>query len=163
MRFGFLLRNILNKDVLGQEPRQPFGRVIVNKASLSYVSLLSPSFNRLPHNRLDGDTRIGHAGSTQKQTFGSCANCNTPITSSTQVPQTVLTFHPFRSKLHPDIATSASHIDPQESLRALQESADAFPNPHLKRAVSGVSTLWQIAKVEQFVGSLQRYMFYHIS
>ncbi|KAN0103781.1 hypothetical protein V8E52_011638 [Russula decolorans] len=53
--------------------------------------------------------------------------------------------------LHPDLASSASHVDDaQKSLRALQESADAFPNPHLKSAVSGVSALWQTAKrVEQ--------------
>jgi hypothetical protein len=73
MRFGFLLRDILNKDVPGQEPRRPFGRAIVNEA------------------------RIG---------------------------------------------------DAQESLRALRESADAFPNSHLKSAVSGVSALLQTAKVE---------------
>jgi hypothetical protein len=73
MRFGFLLRDILNKDVPGQEPRRPFGRAILNKA---------------------------HVG------------------------------------------------DAQESLRALQESADAFPNPHLKSAVSSVSALLQTTKVE---------------
>jgi hypothetical protein len=65
-RVGFLLRD---KDVPTQ-PRRPFGRVIVNKAKLLYGSILSPSFNRLP---LEGrDTRIGSAGLTQKQTFGSC-------------------------------------------------------------------------------------------
>ena len=126
MRFGFLLRDILNKDVPGQEPQRPLRRAIVNNASLSYSSILSPSFNRLPHNRLDGDSRMGHASSTQKQ-------------------------------------TSALHVDnARESLRALQESADAFPNPHLKSAVSGVSALWQIAKVEQLVGCLQRCLFYQI-
>ena len=156
MRFGFLLR-----DVPRQEPRRPFGRAIVNKASLSYVSILSPSSNPLPHNRLGCDTRIGHAGSMQKQTFGSYANRNTPI--GTQVPLTVLTFYSFRSKCRPDLASSASHVDDaQKSLRALQESADAFPNPHLKSAVSGVSALWQIAKVEQCVGLLQSCMFYRI-
>ena len=79
----------------------------------------------------------------------------------TQVPRTVLTSHSFRSKFHPDLASSASHVDDaQESLRALQESADASPNPHLKSAVSGVSALWQIAKVGQCVGFLPRCMFY---
>jgi len=87
MRFGFLLRDILNKDVPRLEPRRPFGRAIVNKVQVD---------------------------------------------------------------------------DAQESLRALQESADAFPNPHLKSAVSGVSALWQIAKVEQCVGLLQSCMFYRI-
>ena len=143
MRFGFLLRGILNKDVPRQEPRRPFGRAIVNRASLSYVSILSPSLNRLPHNRLDGDTRIEHAGSTQNQIFGLCAN---PQYSNWY---TVLTFHSFRSKFHPDLASSASHVDDaQESLRALQESVDALPNRHLKSAVSGVSALLQTAKVE---------------
>jgi hypothetical protein len=72
-------------------------------------------------------------------------------------------FHSLRSKFNPDLASSASRVDDaQESLRALQESADAFPNPHLKSAVSGVSALWQIAKVEQFVNFLQRCMFYQI-
>jgi hypothetical protein len=85
MRFGFLLRDIPNKDVPRQEPRRPFGRAIVNK-------------------------------------------------------------------MHVD--------DVQESLRALQESADVFPNPHLKSAVSSVSALLQTAKVEQFVGFLQ--IFYQI-
>jgi hypothetical protein len=158
MRFWSLPWDIFKKDVPRQEPRPPFGRAIVDKVSLSFVSILSPSFNRLPYDRLDGDTRIvGHVGSTQKQTFGSCANCNTPII---QVRRTVLTLHSFRSKFHP--ASSASHIDDaQESLRALQESADAFPNPHLKGAVSGVSALWQIAKVEQCAGFLRGCMFYH--
>ena len=63
--------------------------------------------------------------------------------------------------------SSASHVgDAEESLRALQESADALPNPDLKTcvksAVSGVSALWQTAKVEQSVGFLQRRMFYQI-
>jgi hypothetical protein len=41
------------------------------------------------------------------------------------------------------------HVDDaQESLRALQESAGAFPNSHLKSAVSSVSALLQTAKVE---------------
>ena len=84
MRFGFLGRDILNKDVSRQEPRRPFERAIVNKA------------------RVD---------------------------------------------------------DAQESLRALQESADVFLNSHLKSAVSSVSALLQTAKVEQFVGFLQRCMF----
>jgi hypothetical protein len=76
----------------------------------------------------------------------------TPIV--TQVPRTVLTFRSFRSKFHPDLASSASHDDAaQESLRALQESADASPNPHLKSAVSGVSVLWQIAKVEYWLST----------
>ena len=124
MRFGFLLRDIPNKDVPGQEPRRPLGRTIVNK--VSYVSILSPSFNRLPHSRLDGDTRIGHAASMQKQ-------------------------------------TSASHVDDaQESLRALQESADLFPNSHLKSAVSSVSALLQTAKVEECAGFPQRCMIYRI-
>jgi hypothetical protein len=58
-------------------------------------------------------------------------------------------FHSFITKFYPDLASSASHVDDaQESLRALQESADALPNPHLKSAISGVSALWQIAKVE---------------
>jgi hypothetical protein len=47
------------------------------------------------------------------------------------------------------IVNNAHVDDAQESLRALQESADAFPNPHLKSAVSGVSALLQTAKVEQ--------------
>jgi hypothetical protein len=142
------LRDILDKDVPRQEPRRPFGRAIVNKASLSILSLLS--FNRLPHNGLDGDTRIGHVGSAQnleRPDFG--------------IPRRL--FHSFISKSHPDLASSASHVDDaQESLRALQESADAFPNPHLKSAVSGVSALLQTAKVEQHVGFLQRCMFYQI-
>jgi hypothetical protein len=78
MRFGFLLRDIPNKDVPRQEPRRPFGRAIVNKALLLHVGIPSLSFNGL-----DGDT---HAGS---QASGSCANLNTPI--GTQVPWTVLT------------------------------------------------------------------------
>lgn len=143
-RFGSLLRDIPKKDVPTQEPRRSFGRAIVNKASPLYGGIMSPAFNRLPLKRRD--TRIGSAESTQRQTFGSCADRNTPI--GTQVPRTVLTFHSFRSKFHLDLASSASHVDdPQESLRALQESADASPNPHLKSAVSGVSALLQIAKV----------------
>jgi hypothetical protein len=89
------------------------------------------------------------------------AQHNTPI--GAQVPRTVLTFHSFRSKFHPDLVSTASHVDDaQESLRALQESADAFPNPHLKSAVSGVSALWQTAKVGRCVSFLQRCMFYRI-
>jgi hypothetical protein len=79
MRFWSPPWDILNKGVPRQEPRRPFGRAIVNKASLLYVGILSLSFNRLPQNELDGDARIGHAGSTQRQTFGSCANHNTLI------------------------------------------------------------------------------------
>ena len=154
MRFP-LRRDILNKDVPEQEPRRPFGRAIDNK-------VIHLSFNRLPHSGLDtsGDTRIWHAGLTQKQVFGSCANRNTPI--GTHGPsRSVLTFYSFRSKFHPDLASSTSHVDDaQESLRALQESADAFPNPYLKSTVSGVSALWQTAKVEQCVNYPQRYMFY---
>jgi hypothetical protein len=147
-RVGFLLRDIPNKDVPTQESRRSFGRAIVNKASLLYGGILSPAFNRLP---VKGrDTRIGSAGSTQRQTFGSCADRNTPI--GTQVPRTVLTLHSFRSEFHLGLASSSSYVDDaQGSLRALQESADASPNPHLKSAVSGVSALWQIAKVEQCV------------
>ena len=157
MRFGFLLRDIPNKDAPRREPRRPFGRAIVNKASLLYPSILSLSFNRLPHNRLGGDTRIGHAGSTQKQKFGSCAN------RYPGPPDRPDVFHSFRSKFHPDLASTASHVDhAEESLRALQESADAFPNPHLKSAVSGVSALWQTAKVERCVGFLRSCMFYQV-
>jgi hypothetical protein len=149
MRFGFLLRDILNKDVPRQEPRRPFGRAIVNKAELS---ILSQSFNRLPYNELGGDTLVEHAGSTQKQAFGSCANRTLDRPDFDMIP---------RRRYHSDPASSASHVDDvQESLRALQESADAFPNPHLKSAVSGVSALLQTAKVEQCVGFLQRCMFY---
>jgi hypothetical protein len=157
MRFS-LRRDILNKDVPTgrQEPRRPSGRAFVNKViSPLYVSIPSLSFNSLPHNAPNGDsdTRIWHAESTQEQAFGSCANRNTPL--STRVPWTSLTFHSFRSKFHHyDLASSTSHVDdPQESLRALQESADAFPipNPYLKSAVSGVSALWQTAKVGQSV------------
>ncbi|KAI0282599.1 hypothetical protein BGY98DRAFT_954891 [Russula aff. rugulosa BPL654] len=110
MRFS-LRRDILNKDVSRQEPRRSFGRAIDNKViSLLYDIIPSVSFNRLPHNRLDGDTRIWHVGSTQKQAFGS-------------------------SKFHPDLASSTSNDDAQESsLRALQESADAFQNPYLTSA-----------------------------
>ena len=120
---------------------------------------MSPAFNRLP---LKGrDTRIGSAGSTQMQTSGSCADSNTPIWYPG--PRTVLTSHSFRSKFYPDLASSAPHVDDtQESLRALQESADVSPNPHLKSAVSGVSALWQIAKVGQCVVFLQKCMFYQI-
>jgi hypothetical protein len=135
MPFGFLLRDILNKDVPRQEPRQHFGRAIVNKALVLYVSILSLSFDRLPHNGLDDDT---HAGS---QAFGSC------VLIGTQVPRTVLTFDIPRLR--------ASHVgDAQDSLRALQESADALQNPHLKRVVRGVSALLQTAEVEQCVGFL---------
>lgn len=65
--------------------------------------------------------------------------------------RSILTFHSFRSKFHPDFASSASHVDDAQelSLGALQESADAFPNPYLKGAVNGVSALWQTAEVEQ--------------
>jgi len=87
MRFGFLLRDILNKDVPRLEPRRPFGRAIVNKVQVD---------------------------------------------------------------------------DAQESLRALQESADVSPNSHLKSAVSSVSALLQTAKVEYLVGFLQSCMFYQI-
>jgi hypothetical protein len=139
MPFGFLLRDILNKDVPRQEPRQHFGRAIVNKALVLYVSILSLSSDRLPHSGLDGDT---HAGS---QAFGSCANRNTLI--GTRVPRTVLTFDIPRLRASPV-------GDAQESLRALQESADALQNPHLKRVVRGVSALLQTAEVEQCVGFL---------
>jgi hypothetical protein len=165
---------ILNKDVPRQESRRPSGRAILNNLiSRLHVSILSPSFNRLPHNGRDGDTRILHAGSTQKQTFGSCANRNAPIGTQVVHPDRpdfdIPEQNPLRRlfesevKFHPDPASSASHVDDaQESLRALQESADAFPNPHLKNAVSSVSALWQTAKVEQCVDFLQRCMFYQI-
>ena len=63
--------------------------------------------------------------------------------------------------------SSTSQVDDaQESLRALQQSADALPDSHLKTrvksAVSGVLALWQTTKVEQSVGFLQRCMFYQI-
>ncbi|KAF8494992.1 hypothetical protein F5888DRAFT_618009 [Russula emetica] len=157
-----LPRDILNKDIPRQEPRRPFGRAIVNNViSRLHVSILSPSFNRLPHNGRDGDTRIRHAEPTQKQTFGSCTNRNTPIGAQVvhpdrpdfDIPEQNPLRRRFESevKLHPDPASSASHVDDaQESLRALQESADAFPNSHLKNVVSGVSALWETAKrIEQ--------------
>ncbi|KAI0282598.1 hypothetical protein BGY98DRAFT_92126 [Russula aff. rugulosa BPL654] len=146
MRFS-LLRDIPNKDVLREEPRRR--RAIVNE-------VISPSqpFNCLPHIGLDGDTRIWHAGSTQRQASGSCANLN--YTNWYRGPPDRPDFpFLFRQNFHPDLASSASHVDDaQEFLRALQESVDVLPNPHLKTrvksAVSSVSALWQTAKrVEQ--------------
>ena len=71
-------------------------------------------------------------------------------------------FPSFRSKFNPDLASYASHVDAQDSLRALQQSADALPNPILrtrvKSAVSCVSALWQTAKVKQNFGFLQSCM-----
>ena len=139
-----LLRGILNKDGPRQEPRRPFDKVI----PISFGIIPPESFNRLPHNGLDGDTRIRHAGSTQ-----ACANHYSDWYPRTV--QVVLTLHSFRSSFHPDLGSSLSlsHVDDaQESLRALQESADAFPNPYLKSAVNSVSALWQTAKVKQNVG-----------
>lgn len=97
----------------------------------------------------------------RRQAFESYANRNTSIWTEVAA---VLTFHSFRSKYHHyDLASSTSHVDdPQESLRALQESAEVFPSPYLKGAVSGVSALWQIAKVGQSVTFRQRCMFYQI-
>jgi hypothetical protein len=149
-------RDTLVEDVPRQEPRRPFGRAIVDEMILFlYVTISFLSFNRLPR-----------AGSTQKQAFaiGSCVNRNTLLTGTHGPSRSVLTFHSFRSKFHPDLASSALHVgDAQESLKALQESADALPDPHLKThvksAVSHVSVLWQTAKVEQSVGFLQRCMF----
>jgi hypothetical protein len=157
-----LRRDILNKDkdTPRQEPRRSFGRAIYNKViSLLYDTIPSLSFNRLPHDELDGDTRIWHAGPTQKQAFGSCVNVSTAMVS-TDRPGPVLTFHSFS---HP-LASSTSHVDDAQelSLRALQESADVFPNPYLKSAVSGVSALCQTAKVVQSVGFLQRCIFNQI-
>ncbi|KAI0282602.1 hypothetical protein BGY98DRAFT_931565 [Russula aff. rugulosa BPL654] len=129
-------RDILNEDVPRQEPRRPFGRAIVDEMILFlYVTISFLSFNRLPR-----------AGSTQKQAFaiGSCV---------TRQPQYSTNWYhgPSRSKFHPDLASSALHVDDaQESLKALQESADALPDPHLKThvksAVSHVSVLWETAK-----------------
>ena len=158
-----LRRDTLDKDVPRQEPRRPFGHAIDNKViPLLYDSSPSLSPNRLPHNGLDtsGDTRIWYAGLTQKQALGSCVNVSTANWYPGPPDRPDFLFL-FRSNFHPDLASSTSHVDDaQESLRALQESADAFPNPYLKSAVSGVSALWQTAKVEQCVNYLQRYMFY---
>jgi hypothetical protein len=122
MRFLSLPKGIPNKDVPRQEHQVgPFRRVIVNKASLLYVSILSLSFNRLPQNGLDGDTRIGHAGSTQKQAFASCANHNTPM--GTEVPRTVLTL------IFPDAVSISSDRNSIPILRHLHRMLMVLRNP----------------------------------
>ena len=133
-----LRKDILNKDV-------SFGRSIDNKV-ISPLDVQSQPFNCLPH---DPNACL-------------CVDPAYYIQVSRSSPQ---------YSVYPDLTSSAPHVacddaHAQESLRALQQSADALPNSYLKTrvksAVSGVLALWQTAKVEQSVGFLRRCMFYQI-